>query len=503
MRLNKRCATFWFVLIQLFTFNTGAQAQEFCENSKLENGLDIKIACLIVGDSVYTLTLTNVDPIGLTWQFSGVTSTPSCKTDLVRCTNVAPNLALTINSLDINNETFQVELAHAPELGDFFWRYAGHTASQGDNSPLLDAAALEQIRSFMNAAVQNQAKIPGAVLALAQGNSTIFMEAFGVSDVSSGKKLAINDLLHIGSTNKAITSFLIARLIDDGILQWDTKAIDIYPNFSTSDSAASNSITIRQLLDMTSGLPRDADIDTSEPARALFDQLSQQTMIAAPGTQYQYSNLSSSLAAYLGVLASVKASNGVITSGDLDNLQSGYAQLLQEKVLNPLGMSDSTLSANVAIATGRLSKSHALVNNSFQVSQSIDVDLDNIAPAGGLKSTIGDVLRYTITDMQQGLTPEGQRVASATNTLARQKLSPGPASEMKYGISMEVVKLENGVDYVGHSGSFDNFNSILGFFPKYNLAFAFISNGDSPAALDLTGNEENSIVELLSQLLIN
>lgn len=503
MKNNSWLITSWLIGMHLIFFSASSQAQQACPDTSLVNGLDLQLSCLIVGNDIRSITLNNVDPAGLTWRFNGVVNSPSCTADVTRCTTVGPDLSLTINRIDVNGIPHRIELALAPELGEFHWRYRSHAKLQVDSaSPALDAAALEQVRLFMQKFVETDAQVPGAVLGLAQGDSIIFAEAFGVSDIAIGKKLATSDLLHIGSTNKVVTSFLIAALVDDGVLQWDTRAVDIYPSFTTSNSAATASITIRQLLDMTSGLPRDAEIETSDPARALFDRLSQQTMIATPGTQYLYSNLSSSLAGYLAVLANTKANNGgTITDADLNNLHSGYTDLLQSKVLTPIGMGDSTLSANVARATARLSKSHELVDNSFKVSESVDDDPDNIAPAGGLKSTLSDMLGFIITDMQQGLAPNGSQVVTAANVAERQKLSPGPATDSQYGLSVEIAELENGLNYTGHSGSFDNFNSVIGFFPEKQLAFVLLTNGDSPRVLELAGYQENSLIEFLSQLL--
>jgi len=489
------------VLLQITCLSTNSWAQDSCADAQLVNGLDIQISCLVLGNDVRSVRLNNVDPVGLTWNFTGQVDTPNCTAEAARCTSVSADQSLIINRIDIAGESHKVELAPAPELGQYHWRYRSHTKLQdAPTSPALDAAALEQVRLFMQKVVDTELQVPGAVLGIAQGNSIVFMEAFGSRDVASGQKLTIENLLHIGSTNKSITSFLIAALVDDGVLGWDTRAIDIYPGFATSDTAASATITIRQLLDMTSGLPRDANINTDEPARALLDRLNQQTIIAAPGTTYQYSNLSSSLAAYLAVLANVKATKGQITDSDLDNLHAGYTDLLKTKVLTPIGMNNSTLSATSALGTNLLSKSHERVNGNFTVSESIDTDPDNLAPAGGLKSTVSDMLGFVITDMQQGISPTGVRVVSAANVSARQKLSPGPASNMDYGLSIDVVTLNNGVDYIGHSGSFDNFNSVMGFFPAKQLAFVLLTNGDSPEAGQLTGTQQNSLIERLSQL---
>lgn len=486
----------------LLSVNLGSRAQESCEAARIVNGLDLEISCLIVQNDIFGLTLNSVDPSKLTWRFNGAVNAPSCTADTSRCATVSADLSLAINRISINGEPHQIELAPAPDLGPLHWRYRNHTKlALETTTPALSTSGLEQVRLFMQQVVETQVQVPGAVLGLAQGNSIVFMEAFGERNADTGEKLTIENLLHIGSTNKMITSFMIAALVDEGVLQWDTRAVDIYPDFLTSDSAASASITIRQLLDMTSGLPRDAEVETSEPARALFDRLSEQTLISTPGTNYQYSNLSSSLAGYLAVLANTKAKTGQITEADLNNLHGGYTDLLKSKVLTPIGMNSSTLSANEALATGRLSEAHERVNNKFSVSPSIDNDPDNIAPAGGLKSTISDMLGYIITDMLQGVSPTGARVVSATNVAERQKLSTGPANASEYGLSIEVVELANGINYIGHSGSFGNFNSVMGFFPQKQLAFVLLTNGESAEALELTGTQQNSLVERLSQLL--
>jgi CubicO group peptidase (beta-lactamase class C family) len=191
--------------------------------------------------------------------------------------------------------------------------------------------------------------------------------------------------------------------------------------------------------------------------------------------------------------------NGQITDADLNSQYSGYSELLKQKVLTPIGMTSSTLSASEAPATGHLSEAHETVNNSFTVSVSSDADLNNNAPAGGLKASINDMLGYIITDMQQGVSPSGTRIVSAANVAERQKLSAGPARAMEYGLSAEIVELSNGVLYVSHSGSFGNFNSVMGFFPQKQLAFVLLTNGESPQTLQLTSTQENSFIERLSQ----
>jgi len=471
---------------------------DVCENSSLVNGLDIKVGCIVVGNNQYATTLFN-DPIGdYSWYWDGDLTSISCTDSEGKCAQLSAGLDLSFPKFDLSNQSYQVELSYAQDLGQYAWRYkSSNLNSSSSSSSVLSDSNLAEIKQYLTDAV-SQNQIPGAVLAIAEGNNTLLLDAFGMSNTSANTNMSTDNLLHIGSTNKAVTSFLIAKLVDEGILQWDTRAQDIYPDFTLSNPDYASKITIRQLLDMTSGLPKDTEMELTQ-ARTLLEGLNDD-LIGPPGQQYEYSNLSVSIAAYLAVLAKNKKDNGSISEADLNNLHAGYENLLSEKVLTPIGMSNSYLYVDEARQTGKMASSHHLVNGSFVVSESVDQRVDVIAPAGGLKSTAADMLKYMITEMQQGLAPNGTQIVSVANTSERQKLSSGPAQENDYGLCLEVKTFENGISSIGHSGSFDNFNSIIGFFPSKKVAFVLLTNGDSPEALNLTsGGIDGKIAEVLGQ----
>lgn len=368
---------------------------------------------------------------------------------------------------------------------------------------------LEKLKTYISERVNNN-KIPGATLAIASANQTILLEAFGKRDISSNVNMSDDLLFHMGSTNKAITSFLVGILVDEGVLTWDSKAIDIYPNFKLSNQAFANQITIRQLLSMTSGLPSDNGDDDSvnsdylddienNSARFILEGLTNAPTLTEPNTNYAYSNLGYAMAAYLAVLAKAKTDNGTITESDLNNLHSNYEKLLREKVLEPLGMNDAHLYVDDAQATGKMASSHHLENNNFVVSTSQDKRVDNLAPSGGLKMSANSLLRFIMTDMRQGLSPDGKQVLSTKNAIERQKLTSSIAATENYALGLDVRELNNGINYIGHAGSFDNFNSIMGFFPDQQIAFTLAINGESPEALTLTEEFQEEIATLLNK----
>jgi len=365
------------------------------------------------------------------------------------------------------------------------------------SNPIVTNNINNKVDIFMNGII-NKKRVPGAVFAVAKENKVLYTKAFGVRNMDTQKKVNKDTLFHIGSTHKAITSLLIAILVDEGVLTWDTKAQDIYEDFTLSDETYASQITIRQLLDMSAGFPEEYDNPPSE-ARGLLEELTD-ISLNPPKSEYAYSNVSVSIAGYLAVLAHAKFKKGSISTEDLDKLHAGYEKLLREKVLVPIGMKSSYLYIDEAKATNRMSSSHYLKNGTFRVAESEDAQVDIFAPSGGLKSTVTDMIKYIMVEAQQGVTAEGKRIVSKKNMLVRQTLSKGVSTEEKYGLCLEIKTLDNGMPYIGIIGSFDNFNSTIGFFPNQKVSFVLLTNAQSKDIENLTGDEiEGQMAQWVNQ----
>ncbi|NES24085.1 MAG: beta-lactamase family protein [Symploca sp. SIO3E6] len=80
---------------------------------------------------------------------------------------------------------------------------------------------------------QEEDNIPGVAIALvnSQGEEIVLTQGFGHRDLENQLPVTPETLFHIGSTHKSMTALLIATLVDEGILDWDNPAIEIYPEF--------------------------------------------------------------------------------------------------------------------------------------------------------------------------------------------------------------------------------------------------------------------------------
>lgn len=312
----------------------------------------------------------------------------------------------------------------------------------------------------------NQNAIPGLALALIQGDEIVLARGYGLRDVENNKPVTPDTLFHIGSTHKSMTAMLIATLVDDEIVEWDTPAVEIYPAFALSDPDATQAVTLRHLLSMRSGIPDkaedDLDMDDATP-HDVFAVAAKAELLGMPGEAFSYSNISASLAGYLGVMAA---------GGTPDDLYGGYAQLIQERVLDPIGMATATVYASQAHSNPNMSKSYYVERGKPVLAEIEDDDGDALAPAGSLKASVTEMAWYVITQMNEGVAPNGTRVVSADNLTETWE----PYLE-GYGMGWE-TKNYAGTEIIAHEGAYDHFVSVIAFVPEYEVGLIILVNSE-------------------------
>lgn len=311
--------------------------------------------------------------------------------------------------------------------------------------------------------------IPGTAVAVIQGDEIILVQGFGYRDIANQLPVTPDTLFHIGSTNKSMTAMLVATLVDEGVVAWDTAVVEIYPDFPLDET-----ITLRQLLNMTSGLPDEAeddfDVDNST-AEDLLDFLEEIEPWADPGEAFSYSNISASLAGYMAVMAA---------GADGAGLYEGYADQLQERVLRPIGMNTAVVNVSDAQRNPNYGKSYWLEEGQPIEADPEDYDGDPLAPSGVLKASAAEMALYVATYLNDGIAPNGTRIISS-DSLA-EMLEPALEG---YALGWQLMTVE-GYDIVAHEGSYDNYLSLIGFVPELELGFVILANSADAAEDFLT-----------------
>jgi len=157
-----------------------------------------------------------------------------------------------------------------------------------DTSALLrdvDAYVAREMHAF---------RVPGAGLVIVHGADVLHERGFGVAD-PSGRPVTGQTPFILGSMSKAFTALAVMQLVDARQVDLDAPVRRYLPWFRVRDAAASARITVRQLLNQTSGLPKAEGMLLVQASRAVTDAEDARLIRRArldhpPGQQFLYSN---------------------------------------------------------------------------------------------------------------------------------------------------------------------------------------------------------------------
>ncbi|MGE5334920.1 MAG: serine hydrolase domain-containing protein, partial [Nitrososphaerota archaeon] len=99
------------------------------------------------------------------------------------------------------------------------------------------------------------AHIPGLSLAVVKGDQIAYLKGYGHAD-PSGHPVTPQTPFIIGSISKTFTALALMQLVEAGKVDVDAPVQRYLPWFSLADSHASARITVRNLLNQTSGIPQ-------------------------------------------------------------------------------------------------------------------------------------------------------------------------------------------------------------------------------------------------------
>jgi CubicO group peptidase (beta-lactamase class C family) len=181
--------------------------------------------------------------------------------------------------------------------------------------------------------------IPGVAHQCRLPRSGRVRAVFGYADVFGGLMFPETPVI-LGSVTKSFTALAVMQLVEHGRLSLDTPVQRYFSWFHTADPAESAQMTVRELLNQTSGLGTFASLGTdAQSDRALADQVrSLQTtpLRTPPGTRFEYANSNYQI---LGLLVQV-------ASGE------SYGHYIQDHIFSPLQMTTSFSSPAAASSHG-------------------------------------------------------------------------------------------------------------------------------------------------------
>lgn len=314
--------------------------------------------------------------------------------------------------------------------------------------------------------IREKHKVPGLIAGMVHRDGTVNAGVTGLRRLGFPERMTINDLVHLGSDTKAMTATLIAILVEEKHLSWDSTLEDVFSEWKTEIDEGVRSVTIRQLLTHRAGLPADTIYsESAEPVMEQREKLARKILAAAPihapGSKFQYSNL------------------GYIIAGHMAEQVTGkpWEELIKTRLFDPLQMPSAGFGPPGEKGKVDQPWGHGgLFPIPFQ--------FDNppvLGPAGTVHCSVADWSRFIVLHLR-GASEKSDSEKKELVSRETFKSLQTPAQGEDYAMGWGVVQRPwaNG-EVLIHAGSNTMWMSIVAIAPKRDIAFFAVTNMGPPA----------------------
>jgi CubicO group peptidase (beta-lactamase class C family) len=314
------------------------------------------------------------------------------------------------------------------------------------------AQSAEQFQSVL--AALYPADEPGAAALVARDGDVVFLAASGVASLELGVPLAPDMVFEIGSITKQFTAAAIMMLLEEGKLALDDPITKFLPDYP----AYGEGITVEHLLTHTSGIVSYTEIPGYVASEArkdvsleeLIDVFKDLPVEFEPGERYAYNN------------------SGYILLGAIIEKASGmpYAEFIQERIFDRLGMNDSYYGSHSRIiprrASGYSLEGDTYTNASF-------LSMTQPYAAGALMTTVEDLLRWNQALFGGQVVSDG----SLERMTTPYTLNNGNSTGYGYGLAVGDVR---GHAAIRHGGGIFGYVTDAIYLPEQKVFVAAFSN---------------------------
>jgi D-alanyl-D-alanine carboxypeptidase len=295
----------------------------------------------------------------------------------------------------------------------------------------------------------------------------------GVADVSTGAPVPLDAEFRIGSVTKTFVATVVLQMVGEGRLSLDDPVARWLPGVVDGNGNDGAVITVRQLLEHTSGIP---DYTDDVPALASADgfranrwrtYLPAQLVFLATGHPPVFPP---------GAGASYSNTNYVVL-GMIINRVTGrsWAHEVETRIIDPLDLAHTTVPGLFPFVLGP----HVEGYSNFGAGGPIDVTVANQSmfdAAGSMISTAGDLTRFLTALVGGRLLAPAQLAAMETTIVAPQLAALWPGA--RYGLGLGWFPLSCGGGFFGHPGDVPGFHTWDAVSPHGDRALVVLVTGD-------------------------
>jgi CubicO group peptidase (beta-lactamase class C family) len=352
-------------------------------------------------------------------------------------------------------------------------------AARAEEQPTREPAIEQRLQALIPALESHIAAgmkaldSPGLAIGIVADDRLIYAKGFGVRSKAGGGPVDSRTVFQIGSAAKAFLTTTMAVMVDRGKLRWDDRIIDLDPEFQLKDPWVTREFRVFDLAAQRSGLPpfvNDMLVMLNFDEMALIRSLRHVEPVSSFRTTYSYTNVTHRLGSRI-VARSANAPN--------------WNTVLRQELLDPLGMKDSSYTAEAIEAAANHAKGHR-----WTPAGTVEVPFTPIFPytlvgSGNINSTIEDMARWVRLQLGSG-TFEGRRIVSAENLAFTRMPKVADNDRTSYALGWFISQVPNG-NILWHSGDAVSFGSFVGMVPDKKIGVVILTNEQHVGLPDAIG----------------
>ncbi|MEQ3527643.1 serine hydrolase domain-containing protein [Pseudoalteromonas sp. XMcav11-Q] len=346
-------------------------------------------------------------------------------------------------------------------------------------SPLIDETELpKEVGIAQDGALKQhlesirQAYNVPAITAMTVKDGLVYeIASTGYRDIQSLEPVSDNDRWAIGSVAKSMTALLAARLVEQGLITFDTTVIDIFPELKGQIRPEHETITLQNLLSMTSGLKKDIGVknqqwyDNTKPLTELRYELTKEVLNTAAvktRSEFWYSNV------------------GYVIAGHMLERVSNqtWEWLIGEEVFGQLGITNYGF-GEPSFESAKQPKGHIYENGHWHgVTEEKKLAPKVYGPAGTVNISLPDLAVY-FSSVLEGMQGGDNIVSKESYKMLLSPYSKIQDSHSEYAMGWFVKSDKTAFGHDGFTVAF-SVSSLL--YPSQNSAYFAAVNGDTDNA---------------------
>ncbi len=326
--------------------------------------------------------------------------------------------------------------------------------------------AIQELEKLAQKQIQENT-LPGLAIAVVFQDKTVYAKGFGVRDANTKQPIDADTVFQLASISKSVGSTVVAELVGEGKITWDSKLSALDPTFEMFDPWVTREITIRDMYAHRSGLPEHAgDLleDLGFTRAEILYRLRYQHPASSFRSHYAYTNFGITE----GAIAAAKAYG-------LD-----WEKASEEKLYRPLGMASTSSRYADFMARKNKALGHVQVDGKWVPKFKRDPDAQS--PAGGVSSSVNDVTKWLRLQLANGKF-DGKQIVNEKALAETHRpnmltgFNPFTGLPSFYGLGWNVSYDEQGRLRLNHSGAFAlGAATQVNFVPAEQLGVVILTN---------------------------